>query len=97
MHFLFKSYIVLLKYNSESKTLVTMYLYDLSVVISSPKVFVKQLQWPENLHTYILQFLTLSAGGALTTALMFVELNQTGNGSDNISLHKNTFNLFFED
>lgn len=30
--------------------------------------------------------LAFSAGCALATALMFVELNQSGNGSDNISL-----------
>jgi len=42
-------------------------------------------------ETDIVQFLTLSAGGALATALMFVELNQPGDGSDHISLHeKNT-------
>lgn len=37
---------------------------------------------------YFLQFLTFSAGGALATALMFVELNQTCNGSDHISLEE---------
>lgn len=37
---------------------------------------------------YILQFFTLSAGGALATALMFVELNQTCDGSDHISLEE---------
>lgn len=37
---------------------------------------------------YNLQFFTLSAGGALATALMFVELNQTCDGSDHISLEE---------
>ena len=35
---------------------------------------------------HILQCLTLSAGGALATALVFVELHQTCNGSNHISL-----------
>lgn len=33
-----------------------------------------------------MQFLTFSAGGALATALMLIELNQTCNSSDHISL-----------
>lgn len=38
----------------------------------------------------IVLFLTLSAGGALATALMFVEFNQSCNGSNHISLEDNT-------
>lgn len=35
---------------------------------------------------YMMQFFTLSAGGALATAFMFVKLNQTCDGSNNIRL-----------
>lgn len=38
----------------------------------------------------MMQFFTLSAGGALATAFMFVKLNQTCDGSNNIRLGANT-------
>lgn len=41
---------------------------------------------------YMMQFFTLSAGGALATAFMFVKLNQTCDGPNNIRLGEKKYN-----